>query len=105
MKLKNLFRTLGIALLIPTVSACSFVRTEDNSALGIKELTWEPDKDGNIIVTITYTDEEKPTDVFTVPKPARLSAQQCSLLCQTLSHSCCRRLSAIRPLGRSDRRP
>ncbi|MCR5184782.1 MAG: InlB B-repeat-containing protein [Bacilli bacterium] len=68
MKLKNLFRTLGIALLIPTVAACSFVRAEDNSALGIKEVTWVYDKDGNVVVTITYTDEEKPADEFVVPK-------------------------------------
>ena len=53
---------------MPILNACSFLRSENKQAVGIKEITAAPDEEGNIIVTITYTDEDKEPVSFPIPR-------------------------------------
>lgn len=63
MKLKKLLKLGALLLFIPTVASCSFVRKD--TPLGIDNITHEEDEFGNIVVTITYTDETSYS--FTIP--------------------------------------
>lgn len=47
------------------LASCSFFNTDQ--ALQIKSVTHDSDENGNVIVTITYTDEEATPTKFTIP--------------------------------------
>ena len=53
---------------MPLLNACSFFRSADNEAVGIKEVLVDYDEDGNAIITINYTDKHKEPVTFTLPK-------------------------------------
>ena len=55
---------LGMSLL----NACSFFRSADNEAVGIKEILVDYDDEGNAIITINYSDKHKEPVEFTLPK-------------------------------------
>ena len=52
---------------MPLLSACSFVRS-NNEAISIKEILVDYDEEGNAIITINYTDKHKDSVTFTLPK-------------------------------------
>ena len=53
---------------MPVLNACSFFRSEDKDAVGIKEVLVDYDEDGNAIITINYTDKHKESVTFVLPK-------------------------------------
>ena len=68
---KNLLKVLTISTMclgMPLLNACSFFRSEDKEAIGIKEILVDYDNDGNAIITINYTDKHKEPVTFTLPK-------------------------------------
>ena len=67
-KLTKILTFSALCLGMPILNACSFFRSEDKGVVGIAEITAEQDEDGNTIVTITYTDEDKEPVTFTLPK-------------------------------------
>ena len=67
-KLLKLLTVSTICLGMPLLNACSFFRSNDNQAVGIKEVLVDYDEDGNAIITINYTDKHKEPVSFTLPK-------------------------------------
>ena len=68
---KNLLKVLTISTMclgMPLLNACSFFRSSDNEAVGIKEVLVDYDEDGNAIITINYTDKHKEPVTFILPK-------------------------------------
>ena len=53
---------------MPLLNACSFFRSNDSEALGIKEILVDYDEEGNAIITINYSDKHKQPVTFTIPK-------------------------------------
>ena len=53
---------------MPLLSGCSFFRSNDNEAVGIKEILVDYDEDGNALITINYTDKHKEPVTFVLPK-------------------------------------
>ena len=69
-KISKLLTFTALCLGMPLLNACSFFRTEENEAVGIKEIIAELDDDGNTVITIYYTDEDIEPVSFTLPKGA-----------------------------------
>ena len=67
-KLLKILTLSTMCLGMPLLNACSFFRSSDNEAVGIKEITVDQDEQGNAIVTITYTDKHKEPVSFVIPK-------------------------------------
>ena len=69
--MKKLFKVLAISTMclgMPLLNACSFFRSNDNEAVGIKSINVDRDEDGNAVITISYTDKHKEPVTFTLPK-------------------------------------
>lgn len=67
-KITKLLTLSTMLLVMPMVSGCSFIRTEDKNGAGIKEITAEPNDNGDIVLTITYADSTKKPVSFVIPK-------------------------------------
>ena len=67
-KLLNVLTLTTMCLCTPLLNACSFFRSNDNEAVGIKEILVENDEQGNAIITINYTDKHKEPVSFVLPK-------------------------------------
>lgn len=68
---KQLLKVITISAMclgMPLLNACSFFRSGENEAVGIKEILVDYDEDGNAIITINYTDKHKEPVSFTLPK-------------------------------------
>lgn len=67
MKMKRLIAVLcaSMSIGLMPLASCSFFNTDQ--ALQIKSVTHDSDENGNVIVTITYTDEEATPTKFTIP--------------------------------------
>lgn len=67
MKMKRLIAVLcaSMSIGLMPLTSCSFFNTDQ--ALQIKSVTHVSDENGNVIVTITYTDEEATPTKFTIP--------------------------------------
>lgn len=68
-KMKNLKKILlaGLMLITPvTMASCSFFNVDD-AAVNIKNVEVTTDSNGNTLITIYYTDEDKDPTFFTIP--------------------------------------
>ena len=67
MKLRRFFCLIPLLLSLP-LSACNFVDSGEDDSLKIARIETELDDEGNTLVTIHYTDEDKKPLTFTIPK-------------------------------------
>lgn len=67
MKFRKFLRLLP-AVLTFSLASCSFVATDQDTALYIQNVETELDEDGNTVVTIYYQNEDQAPLTFTIPK-------------------------------------
>lgn len=67
-KLLKVLTLTTMCLGMPLLNACSFFRSSDNEAVGIKEILVDNDEEGNAVITINYTDKHKEPVTFVIPK-------------------------------------
>lgn len=68
-KFRNLLLGALLVFSLPSLSACGFFAEEENGYL-ISDVTTDVDNQGNTIVTISFSSEDKPSVSFTLPKGA-----------------------------------
>ncbi len=66
-KLKFLLMGLLFPLALGSLSGCSFFTTNEENGYLISDITAVPNEDGDIVVTITYDDEDVEPVVFIIP--------------------------------------
>lgn len=68
---KGLLKVLTISAMclgMPLLNACSFFRSDNDDAVGIKDVLVDYDEQGNALITINYTDKNKEPVSFVIPK-------------------------------------
>ncbi len=66
-KMPILFTSLLFALSVGSLSSCGFTRSDTDDLLAVKEITTSKDNDGNIILTITYNNDDVSPLTVTIP--------------------------------------